>query len=644
MVSLRETVRSGLRPDTPAVISAPNARPQRGVAETTNKSTTIAIFHANVKAFSRGKGHSATAAAAYRAGLAITDDRTGLVHDYSRRKGVASVDQLAPEGAPDWCRDPAAFWNANEVAETRANARVAREIEVALPAELDGDQRHALAVDLGRLLVERFQVAALVAVHAPAGHGDDRNHHAHILVSARQVSADGLGSRAMAAFDARQGAGADAVRQVREAVADRINQHLERAGLWDWVDHRSLADQAQAAEARSDHAAAIVLARSPTIHEGKTNTAAARTGTTLDRVAENNTIHADNAALLADYLATAQAEGRLLPTPAGEAERAQTDWARENTPQASDADPDPVKHRQAPTGPLVHISVQGYTRVRVGKTGRVAGHARKHHSAATARTVVGATTGRTSCATGAGAAVLNAQTALTAEGANISAASAQAYIDKLAEAPRQTQTTIDAYIRAQRLSVEDADALAAHCQRDKWCTALLRQSLDARSRVRRAKGRPLRRRKVYGEAMNATAQERKAAEALDQTKPSFWRPLSRRDWAEKRRRQSERVANAERSERWARRGVGHEAMEGYAAEEKAARSAWVRVEHERRTRFTIPMDIAREMAITNKAMEAFLSGLDANGQPDQTPDPLIPTAPHDDRAPGKGKRSTMRPR
>lgn len=67
----------------------------------------MAIYHAQVKTFSRAKGHSSVAAAAYRAGLLLEDALTGLRHDYRRRDGVVETRCIAPEGAPDWALVPA---------------------------------------------------------------------------------------------------------------------------------------------------------------------------------------------------------------------------------------------------------------------------------------------------------------------------------------------------------------------------------------------------------------------------------------------------------------------------------------------------------------------------------------------------------
>src|SRR5690606_38359793 len=103
------------------------------------------IYSVQLKSLSRGKGHSATAAAAYRAGIALDDPTTGERHDYTRRQGVVSVDMLAPEDAPAWASDPTELWGRVEQHETRANARLARELVLALPHELDPGARRALA-------------------------------------------------------------------------------------------------------------------------------------------------------------------------------------------------------------------------------------------------------------------------------------------------------------------------------------------------------------------------------------------------------------------------------------------------------------------------------------------------------------------
>ena len=129
---------------------------------------------------SRSAGRSATGAAAYRSGELIHDARTGLDFDYRARSGVEHVEILAPAHAPEWVHDRAELWNRVEAAETRKNSQLAREIRVALPAELSHAQRVELVRDFcQRSFVDRGMVAD-IALHAPGLTGDERNHHTHI--------------------------------------------------------------------------------------------------------------------------------------------------------------------------------------------------------------------------------------------------------------------------------------------------------------------------------------------------------------------------------------------------------------------------------------------------------------------------------
>ena len=155
----------------------------------------MAIYHLSVKPISRSAGRSATAAAAYRAGVEIADERTGEVHDYRRKGGVESADIVLPDGAPEWATNRGALWNAAEKAEKRKDACVAREYEVALPAELSPAERRRLALDFAQEMANREGCAVDVAIHAPGKEGDERNHHAHILRTTRKVAIDGLGAK-----------------------------------------------------------------------------------------------------------------------------------------------------------------------------------------------------------------------------------------------------------------------------------------------------------------------------------------------------------------------------------------------------------------------------------------------------------------
>lgn len=201
----------------------------------------MAIYHLSVKTVSRSAGRSATAAAAYRAGVSITDGRTGEIHDYTRKGGVQSATLVIPGDAPEWARDRGALWNAAEQAEKRKNSTVAREFEIALPSELSPAERQRLAVDFARELVERHGCAADVAIHAPGKEGDNRNHHAHILLTTRRLTPQGMGEKTRELDD--QKTGKELVTQWRERFATLQNERLREAGHAVQVDHRSHAQR-----------------------------------------------------------------------------------------------------------------------------------------------------------------------------------------------------------------------------------------------------------------------------------------------------------------------------------------------------------------------------------------------------------------
>ena len=302
----------------------------------------MANYHAHIKNFSRGKGECATAAAAYRAGIDILDSRTRVHHVYSKRRGVISHHMLAPAGAPVWCNDPSVFFDAAENWESRANAIVARELEVSLPHELSPQQREALALNLGQLLVDRYRVVVLAALHAPSGEGDGRNFHVHLLMSARTVGVEGFGQRAAAELDARGGRGAEEIRVVREQVSVVINQALRQAGVDQAVDHRTLKLQAETAFAAGDLAKAAALTRQPTRHMGKAITAALRRGLRDPLLAKVgiSELPAERAMRQAELLFAGQ--GRLQATPgshgpeAARAERMREQARKEEAAPAQD--------------------------------------------------------------------------------------------------------------------------------------------------------------------------------------------------------------------------------------------------------------------------------------------------------------------
>jgi ATP-dependent exoDNAse (exonuclease V) alpha subunit len=205
----------------------------------------VAIYSLHVKTVSRSAGRSVVAAAAYRAAETIVDERLGVVWDFTRKYGVLHSEIMAPADAPSWASDRAELWNAAERAEDtstrRQNATTGRDIIVALPHELSDAQRLAAVREFVAGLVERYGVAVDFAIHAPDRHSDERNYHAHVLMTTRQIGADGFGAKTRELDSFRTGPREiEAIRQEWERIGNRA---LEQAGIDERIDARSYADQ-----------------------------------------------------------------------------------------------------------------------------------------------------------------------------------------------------------------------------------------------------------------------------------------------------------------------------------------------------------------------------------------------------------------
>jgi MobA/MobL family len=100
----------------------------------------MVIFHFSAKIIGRSGGRSAVAAAAYRAGEKLHDERIDRDHDFTDKAGVEHSEVLPPEGAPEHLADREQLWNEVERNEKRKDAQLVREVEFALPRELEHDR------------------------------------------------------------------------------------------------------------------------------------------------------------------------------------------------------------------------------------------------------------------------------------------------------------------------------------------------------------------------------------------------------------------------------------------------------------------------------------------------------------------------
>lgn len=197
----------------------------------------MAIYHFSVKVISRATGASAVASAAYRSASRLHDERLDRAHDFTGKTGVVHSEVMLPDAAPEALSDRATLWNTVEASEKRKDAQLSREVEFAIPREMDQAQGIALARDfVQREMVDRGMVADL-NVHWDVGPDGLAKPHAHVMLSMREVSEEGFGAKV------RDWNRTELVEHWREAWADHVNERLAALDIDARIDHRSLEDQ-----------------------------------------------------------------------------------------------------------------------------------------------------------------------------------------------------------------------------------------------------------------------------------------------------------------------------------------------------------------------------------------------------------------
>ncbi|HAK8214581.1 TPA: MobA/MobL family protein [Salmonella enterica] len=225
----------------------------------------MAIFHMSAQRISRSKGHSSVAAAAYRHGEKMTDEHTGEIHDYSKKKGVSDSVVLIPDGADKRFLKPEYLFNTIEKCEKRKDAQLALEVNISLPTEMTDEQKKALAVDFCNENFVKKGMIADIAFHKL----DSDNPHFHVMLTTRSLTPDGSGF----GQKVREWNSKEQLQEWRKSWADTTNEHLQKAGIDARIDHRSLKDQKAELDALpsstiEQQAQAISLDRPPTIHRG----------------------------------------------------------------------------------------------------------------------------------------------------------------------------------------------------------------------------------------------------------------------------------------------------------------------------------------------------------------------------------------
>lgn len=188
----------------------------------------MAIYHFSAQVISRGRGQSAVASAAYRSGEQLMDERTGEQKFYHRNVEPDTM-ILAPSHSPEWVRERERLWNEVEHIEKRKDAQLARELNIALPVELSNEQQRELIRDyIQKEFVDKGMIADISI------HRDDLNNpHAHVMLTTREITADGFGQKN------REWNDRALLERWREEWANHANKALEREGFQERISHLS---------------------------------------------------------------------------------------------------------------------------------------------------------------------------------------------------------------------------------------------------------------------------------------------------------------------------------------------------------------------------------------------------------------------
>ena len=258
----------------------------------------MAIYHLCIKIISRGKGKSAVAASAYRSGEKIKNEYDGIVHDFTRKGGIVHTEIILPQNAPQEFSDRGTLWNSVEKIEKSKNSQLAREIEIALPKELDREKQIELVREYVKENFVKVGMCADIALHDKG----DGNPHAHILLTMRPLNEDttwgakskkeyildengekvklkngNYKTRKINTVDWNE---QDKAEEWRKAWANITNKYLEKNSIQEKVDHRSYQRQG--------------IEQIPTIHLGVSATQMEKKGIATDRGNINREIKHQN--------------------------------------------------------------------------------------------------------------------------------------------------------------------------------------------------------------------------------------------------------------------------------------------------------------------------------------------------------------
>ncbi|MBX4967357.1 Ti-type conjugative transfer relaxase TraA [Rhizobium binae] len=225
----------------------------------------MAIMFVRAQVISRGAGRSIVSAAAYRHRTRMTDHQVGRSFSYRGGSPELVHEELAlPDYIPAWLRElidgysvaraSEGLWNAVEAFETQANARLARELIIALPEELTRVENVALVREFVRDTITATGIVADWVYH-----DKDGNPHIHMMTTLRALTEDGFGPKNFPVLGEngeplrrkntgkiiyeRWAGDKETLKAWKIAWAETANRHLALAGHEIQLDGRSYAEQ-----------------------------------------------------------------------------------------------------------------------------------------------------------------------------------------------------------------------------------------------------------------------------------------------------------------------------------------------------------------------------------------------------------------
>lgn len=277
----------------------------------------MAIYHCSVKIIGRKNGRSAIGSAAYRTGEKLHNEYDGMIHDYSQRQGVEYTEVMLCDNAPANYKDREVLWNEVEKIEGGKRSQLAREIEVALPNELNKEQQIELVREYVRENFVDKGMSADIAIHsgkhrhkATNGYDDEfedknikkDNPHAHIMLTMRPMNEDGTwGNKSKKIYQVDKNGERiklksgewksykqdlvdwnkkETLKEWRRNWANTVNKTLEKNGHENRIDHRSYEEQG--------------INQIPTKHEGVIARQIDKRGGTSIKMLENEKIRKEN--------------------------------------------------------------------------------------------------------------------------------------------------------------------------------------------------------------------------------------------------------------------------------------------------------------------------------------------------------------